>query len=154
MPQAGSIVEFKYGNQAAYDTCVKNNNVLYFCSDSRRFFVGSEEYTRTVKQYTKLPIENISPNTLCVISGENDLKELYVTYDGIDWDLLSILPPKVYNGIIGDNSSNLEPKFGENIHIPKIKFGEKGYIEEVEDQEVKLPTIQYIDIEEALDFKV
>lgn len=45
MPVSNSSVKFKFGLQSAYTALVsKDDNTAYFCTDSGRLFVGSQEY--------------------------------------------------------------------------------------------------------------
>lgn len=70
MPTANNAVRFKHGTQEGYDSRVSSGQVsedsLYFAEDSRRMFVGSEEYTRPVLNGTEVPAFECVPRSLYI----------------------------------------------------------------------------------------
>ena len=51
-----AIVSFSQGLYQDYlDLPVKNPNQLYFCTDTQQLFLGSDEYTSQVRQFTTMP---------------------------------------------------------------------------------------------------
>ena len=49
-------VKFLYGTKANYDALqVKDNDTLYFLTDTLQFFKGTSEYTKSVKNVSALP---------------------------------------------------------------------------------------------------
>lgn len=50
-------VKFLYGTKANYDALqVKDNDTLYFLTDTLQFFKGTSEYTKSVKNVSALPL--------------------------------------------------------------------------------------------------
>lgn len=47
MPNNNSDVVIYYGSQSDYDSATKNDNAIYFITDQKRVYVGTQEYTRS-----------------------------------------------------------------------------------------------------------
>lgn len=55
-----SLVQFKYGTQQAFESITKEDNVIYFLQDTRRIFIGNQEFTRPLLSGTSVPDSNVS----------------------------------------------------------------------------------------------
>lgn len=96
MPNLSNAVQFKYGSQAEYDSRVASgevvNDAVYFAKDSRRMFVGTEEYTRPVLSGTDVPAMECVPKSLYIREvAETESKELYYNATGATdgWSLVT-----------------------------------------------------------------
>lgn len=96
MPNVSDVVRFKYGSQSSYDNTSKDTNAVYFANDSRRLFVGSEEYTRPVLKGTSVPSTSSVPKSLYVraVAATSSVPahtELYYNETGVaaGWTLLA-----------------------------------------------------------------
>lgn len=139
MPNANSMVNFKYGLQSAYDGLeVKDLNTVYFTTDAQRLFVGENEYTRPVNHGGELPEDYMPANSLFV-KETGTARELYYSKDGASWELVSMLPASISGGVFGNNTTTT-PDFGGTIKIPKITVDTHGYVSAIEDITVTLPT--------------
>lgn len=93
-----SFVRFETGTQAEYDSCTKNDNVLYYTTDTRRIYKGSVEYTKTAKVVEQLPDIN---------NGEFGV--IYITLIGIPYVYTgtSYVPIiKLYSTTIDENATD------------------------------------------------
>lgn len=133
------VVRFQYGLQAAYTAADKDLNSFYFCTDTQRFFVGETEYSRPVQHGDSIPESYLPPNSFFVKEAGTE-RELYYSKDGKSWELVSFLPSEVSGGVFGINT-NLSPKAGEEIVIPRLTVNEHGYVTSASNQNVKLPTL-------------
>ena len=64
MPTANSVVQFKAGTYSGYSAITtKDDNTLYFCTDTQQLFIGSTEYTRPVKSGAGAPASATATNS-------------------------------------------------------------------------------------------
>lgn len=131
------MVKFRMGLQTAYDTCNKDPNVAYFCTDTQRFFVGEAEYTRPVRHGDALPETYLPPNSFYVLETESR-RDLYYSKDGITWELVSAVPSTVSGGVFGINL-NTSPEFGDEITVPRFTLDDRGFVVSAENQKIRLP---------------
>lgn len=140
MPAINQLIQFKYGLQNKYDQLqAKDTNTIYFTSDKQRLFVGDIEYTRPVGHGTALPQEFLPPDSLFVVEGTGGRRELYFSKDGAAWDLVSVLPAAIAEGVVGANTAGAVA-FGGTIKVPKITYDARGNITAAEDIELTLPS--------------
>lgn len=140
MPAINQLIQFKYGLQNKYDQlAAKDTNTIYFTSDKQRLFVGDIEYTRPVGHGTALPQEFLPPDSLFVVEGTGGRRELYFSKDGAAWDLVSVLPATIAEGVVGANTAGAVA-FGGTIKVPKITYDARGNITAAEDIELTLPS--------------
>lgn len=140
MPAINQLIQFKYGLQNKYDQLqAKDTNTIYFTSDKQRLFVGDIEYTRPVGHGTALPQEFLPPDSLFVVEGAGGRRELYFSKDGAAWDLVSVLPATIAEGVVGANTAGAVA-FGGTIKVPKITYDARGNITAAEDIELTLPS--------------
>lgn len=140
MPEIKQLIQFKYGLQNKYDLLkAKDTNTIYFTSDKQRLFVGDIEYTRPVGHGAALPQEFLPPDSLFVVEGAGGRRELYFSKDGAAWDLVSVLPATIAEGVVGANTAGAVA-FGGTIKVPKITYDARGNITAAEDIELTLPS--------------
>lgn len=94
MPNDNSNITFKYGTQSAYDDLAnKDENTIYFITDSRKIYVGNDEYTEdaqmndNIKQYVDSHINNVDVRIDNIIAHNNDTEgntELTDIRTGVD----------------------------------------------------------------------
>ena len=149
MPTNNGSVTFKYGTGAAFfdSNFEKDNNTIYFLTDSNRIFIGENEYSRPILTGTTIP--GMASGT-----AEAPLGSLYVkTYNGdstlyiktdttLDgaWTELDVLPNTLgLTTTVGTNSTTT-PAVGGSITIPQISFNGKGAAFSASDQTITLPT--------------
>lgn len=75
-----TLVKFMTGTSSAFEALeTKDSNTLYFLSDLKQIYKGSELYSKSFEIVSALPMnENGKPNTLYIVTGE---KKLYY-HDG------------------------------------------------------------------------
>lgn len=141
MPENYKKVHFEHGSQTEYDSGTKNPNSVFFCTDSRRLFVGESEYTRPVERGSDLPAGTKPPGSLYVRDMASGVRRLYYSEDGNSWILVSAISADIRGGVFGENT-NLNPKFGDTITIPKFELDDVGTLISSENQQVKLPSLE------------
>lgn len=138
MADTKTVVTFSAGKQAAYNSLpTKDAGTLYFCTDSRRFFIGSDEYTRPVQHGAQLPSTFSPPNSFFLLETD-DYKELHYSQDGTSWVKLAALPKAVTPGSFGE-AANADVEWGGTITIPKITIDANGYVVAGQNITVTLP---------------
>ena len=137
MPTTNSNIQFKYGQQTAFNSATKDASTIYFITDTNRLFVGESEYTRPVQHGAELPASKIPANSLFV-KEIGTVRELYYSKDGTAWEAIAYLPAAITGGVFGDNTTGTAA-YGDTVKIPKVTVDTHGFITAVEDVQITLP---------------
>lgn len=93
------LVRFEVGTQAQYDAATKDNDTLYYTTDTKRIFKGSVEYTKSAKIVSTLPSVNSGEFGVIYINTSTSLPYVFT-------GTAYIPMVKGYSTIIDDNASD------------------------------------------------
>ena len=107
-----NLIKFAAGLQNAYNNLSpKDASTLYYCTDTKRLFLGTSEYTRPISVGTTAPASNTAnqypPYSLYFDYDSEDGGSLYYT-DGSAWHLiysLSNIAAELNSGVTSISSS-------------------------------------------------
>lgn len=110
MPTVGHSVKFKFGTQQEFDAITsKDNDTLYFTTDTLILYQGSKRYSKRTKYGTSSPdgsVEGVEGDLYIQVGGEVATGVPFWYYNGTSWaelfhaqPNLGFTPPKTVNGV-------------------------------------------------------
>lgn len=169
MPNANQAVKFIACTSASYTALgIYNDNTIYFCTDTQQIFLGSREYTKSIKVLDAQPTAaTVGENGrmyvyngnlyMCQISGYT---YIWTRIANVNDDNGTVISVKAGSGLNGgtitesgtishavptgaksssDNLGDAAPTFGDSFQIIGVQTDEFGHITGVNLHNVTLP---------------
>ena len=128
MPSTNSTVQFKHGLQASYDALTtKDSNVVYFCTDSQRMFVGDKEYTRPVKKLTLFSQASTLPAGSIFYMESNNKRDICITTTSGYETIVTVPTGVITEGSVGP-AADASLSYGDTFTVPNITTSMQGFI--------------------------
>lgn len=148
MPNQNQLLKFGYGVQANYDALFQgqvfsgDTNMIYFCTDTQRMFVGDTEYTRPVLSGEGAPSAYQPPRSLYYDSTN---KVLYMSPDEVGGtpqkpvQVSNFYTHPSFEAKVLGPTSGATLKFGDTFKVPSVTTDKEGHVTAGETYTFTLP---------------